>query len=364
MTASEEWWLHAAELVPEISRRSSGSMRSAQYQFGDLCLEVSSGYDRLLDELQLWYSECRLNVPQPSDNISSRWCVRTINDPPMALVSFSQSEPVDRAVIDLSVFDQLHRTRHVVVQSPVPSWRLIYSSSEAARPFMTSCGFNSLVDLAEAPPKFLFDYIVSAMMSLQRRIIFVHAASVGVYGKGALLWGFSGGGKTTTSLALASRGHAFFGDNTACIRTQSGELLPFRRAAAVKPGCRAQAVEEHLGDSNETVALPDGRRAILMNVGNSFPASQAGPMKLSSVFYLRRFADKPAFEAFVPSVTDRIFVSRMTLDPMAVFGVSPARRLMNIFILLEMISKVKCYFLDVGMPEDTASLIEKTMEEQ
>jgi hypothetical protein len=151
----------------------------------------------------------------------------------------------------------------------------------------------------------------------------------------------------------------------ACIRIRSRELLPFRRAAAIKPGICAPAVHALLrAHTYETVGLPNGKRATLLQVGKYFPASTAGPLPLSSVFYLRRFAARPALEAFVPTTADRAFLHQLSLDSMAVFGVSPARRLMNVFVLLEMLSKVRCYFLDVGTPEETVDLLEKTMEEQ
>lgn len=364
MRAGGDWWLQASEHVSDISHRCVGPIRSACYRFGDLFLDIHSNYSPVLDYLQLWYGECAVSEPTSPDGAVARWSIRAIDHPPLALVSFQRPESPDHAATALSVFRQLYRSQHVAVTSAVPEWHLIYSSASATRPFMASRGFDALIDLAQEPPRFLVNYLVSAMISLQQELLFVHAASVGIQDMGVLLWGYSGAGKTTTSLALASRGHVFFGDNMACIRIRSRELLPFRRVAAIKPGPRAPAVNALLQENTyETVDLPDGKSSVLMQVGHCFPASQADAMPLSSVFYLRRFADQPALEAFTPTATDGAFLGRLSRDPMAVFGVSPARRMMNVFVLLEVLSKVRCYYLDLGMPEETAELIEKTMEE-
>src|SRR5947207_2119645 len=64
--------------------------------------------------------------------------------------------------------------------------------------------------------------IVSHMLFLRlirRRpdLLFFHAASIGMDGRAYLLIGPKGRGKTSVSLALAARGHAFLGDETAIV---------------------------------------------------------------------------------------------------------------------------------------------------
>src|SRR5437773_139224 len=45
--------------------------------------------------------------------------------------------------------------------------------------------------------------------------IFFHASAVGIGGEGTMFVGPKGGGKSTTSLALAARGHNLLSDETA-----------------------------------------------------------------------------------------------------------------------------------------------------
>jgi len=232
---------------------------------------------------------------------------------------------------------------------------------------MATSGFDALFDLDAAPPALppgvLVSYIVSAAMSLQRDVLHVHAASVEVRGLAALLMGHGGAGKTTLSLALASRGHTFLGDNQACIRIKSREVLPFRRSASIKPGPRARAITKLLNENpNETIKLPGGRTVTLMRVGDCFPRPQNEAYPFGAFFYLRRFGDRPRVERFRPTMSNSDFLGRLGADSTAVFGFSPSRRFMNVIILMQLLSEVPCFFVDAGTPEETAELIERTME--
>jgi hypothetical protein len=261
------------------------------------------------------------------------------------------------------VFQHLYRAQYFMVDSPVSGWRITYGSKHATRPFLATRGFDFLLDPREEPPGlppgFLLTHILSAVIGLQRDVLFVHAASVGIHGTGVLLMGHGGAGKTTLSLALATRGHAFLGDNQACVRIRSRELLPFPRSASIKPGPRARAVDELLKrTSHETIVLPGGRTVILTRI----PSPNVSALPFGGFFYLRRIADRPMLEPFTPAMTDGAFLSQLTSDPMAVFGVSPSRRLMGVMVLMGMLSEVPCRFVDAGTPEETAALIERTME--
>src|SRR5262245_49553684 len=113
MRAGGDWWLQASELVSEISRHSSGTLTSACYRFGNLCLKIDANYNPLLDELRLWYSECVVAGARPPDGVLTRWSIRTIDNSSLLLVSFQAPASFDRAFA-LSIFNQLRRTPHVV----------------------------------------------------------------------------------------------------------------------------------------------------------------------------------------------------------------------------------------------------------
>lgn len=357
------WWLQPWEVISGISRRPSAAVRTACYRFGDSFLEIDSTYSPVFDALRLWYGECAISDPLPAGTSRIRCSVRSLDDPPLILVSFRGLDDPRHEAAAPGVFQHLSRAKYPVVDGSVSGWRLTYSSERAARPFLATRGFDSLLDLREEPggppPGFLLSHIVSAVIGLQRDVLFVHAASVGIHGTGVLLMGHGGAGKTTLSLALATRGHAFLGDNQACVRIRSRELLPFPRSASIKPGPRARAVDELLNQHpHETTVLPDGRTVILMRI----PPPEVGALPLGGFFYLRRIGDRPILERFKPAMTDGTFLARVGSDPMAVFGVSPSRRLMGVMVLMEMLSEVPCHFLDAGAPEETAALIERTME--
>lgn len=349
-------------------RRASLTVERVCYRFGDSFVTIDSDYAPLLRAFELWYGECAVSESPPPD-AEFRCSVRQLDDPPLISLSFRIPGNGSEERAALAAFRSLGRATYHIVDGPAPGWRVMFRSSDAPRPFMATRGFDALVDPGEEPPTLppglLANYVVGAVMGVQRDVLQIHAASVGIGGRAALLMGHGGAGKTTLSLALASRGHPFFGDNQACIRIRSREVLPFRRSASIKPGPRAQAINEALEEQpGEKIDLPGGRSITLMRVGNSFPATDSPALPLGAFFYLRSIGDHPTLERFSPAMTNQAFLSRLTSDPMSVYGVSPSRRLMNVMILMDILSGVPCFFVDAGKPEETAALIEETMETQ
>lgn len=364
-TQDGQWWLQPAELLDEARRRTSRSVESARYRFGDGLLEIESDHAPLLDTLRLWYRDCAVTEASASCN-RIPFSVRKV-DGSLVLTQFPRPDDPAEAAAALRVFDSFYRVHYTRSEDSATGWRLMYGSSDKLRPFAATNGFDALVDVNEEPealpPGFLANYIMSAVMALQPGVLFVHAASVGINGAAALFMGRGGAGKTTLSLALAARGHAFFGDNQACLRIKSREVVPFPRSASIKPGPRAQVVNESLErGGTDTIELPDGRTAILMPVARQFPSSRSSPLPLRAFFYLRRLADRPSLERFRPAMTEHDFVRRLSGDSTALFGVSPARRWMNVLLLMELLAEVPCFYLEAGTPEATADLIERTME--
>ncbi|MEO5937007.1 MAG: hypothetical protein ABIP81_07320, partial [Terriglobales bacterium] len=70
---------------------------------------------------------------------------------------------------------------------------------------------------------------VNEVLRIQKHMLFFHAATVAVGGRGVMLVGDKGMGKTTLSLALAARGGDFLGDEYAAVDTRTLHLVPFRR---------------------------------------------------------------------------------------------------------------------------------------
>lgn len=347
-------------------RRASPPVERVCYRLGDSLVTIDSDYVPLLRTLDQWYGECAVSESPPSD-VGFCCSVRQLDDRPLILLSFQVPESERDEGAALAIFQSLGRAAYHIVEGPAPGWRVMFRSPGAARPFMATGGFDALIDLREEPPSLppglLVSYVVSVVMGVQRDVLHIHAASVGIGRSAALLMGNGGAGKTTLSLTLASRGHLFFGDNHACIRIRSREVLPLRRSASIKPGPRARAISELLKEQpSETIRLPNGKAITLMRTGNYFPSADTRSLPLGGLFYLRSIGDHPTLEQFRPVMTNQAFLSRLASDSMAVHGVSPSRRLMNVMILMDMLSDVPCFFLDAGQPEETAVLIEQTME--
>jgi hypothetical protein len=76
--------------------------------------------------------------------------------------------------------------------------------------------------------------IVATITMLLRRLVFVHAGAVEVAGRGCILIGQSGAGKTSTVAALLLRGAAYLSDEVALLDPGTNGLVPFQLPMAIK----------------------------------------------------------------------------------------------------------------------------------
>ena len=125
-------------------------------------------------------------------------------------------------------------------------WRTIASRQTPGEPQVALCDRHALVDRRQVWQPFIANYAINRVLRLQREMLFFHAASIGIEGRGAMIVGPKASGKTTTAMALAARGHAFLGDEMAAVHRTTKVMLPFRRAVSVRRGPRARRVDEHL----------------------------------------------------------------------------------------------------------------------
>jgi hypothetical protein len=198
---------------------------------------------------------------------------------------------------------------------------------------------------------------INVALAIQRDALFFHAASFDVAGRGALLAGPKEAGKSTTSLAVAARGHRLLGDEIAAVRTRSNEVLPFPRAVSVREGIRSEWIDERLRVSPSVEErYPDGSRRLRVRVSDLFSSMSMEPVPLKVVFFLRPFGASTRIERFTPSRDQTAL-----LEPLgsALWGDSGAARR---FQLLRLISSIPCYYLAPGSPDETARAIEEMME--
>lgn len=108
---------------------------------------------------------------------------------------------------------------------------------------------------AGAPVARLLGQIVGTLTTLQTRLLYVHAGVVGLEGRGIVLVGESGAGKTSTVGALLRRGASYLSDEVALLDPEAGVVIPFAIPMAVKPWTRKAAGGLPLG---WTVLREDG----------------------------------------------------------------------------------------------------------
>jgi len=202
-------------------------------------------------------------------------------------------------------------------------------------------------------------YTISNAFRMHPDTLVFHAASVAINGKGVLLFGDKGAGKTTLSLCLASRGHSFLGDEWGAVSASRGELLPMRSLSSIRQGPRAKRVDEYLQKHTcRTNTLADGTTRVRAGVAAMFPEAAARVVPLTHAFFLRRFAARPKVERFARERAELLRASPL----LATVSGQPSGRLA--IKLLRTLGKARLFNLDVGgSPEETADLIEKTMKE-
>lgn len=199
-------------------------------------------------------------------------------------------------------------------------------------------------------------YLFWHLLRLRSDAIFFHASSLGIFGEGTIFVGPAGGGKSTTALALAARGHNFLGDEIAGYVPARGELIPFRRPVGIKPGPRAAAVTRALasGAAKRAVEDPHVRPGFVrVDVDALFPVEPARPVPLRRIVFLRGFARHPQLDRMNPG---RPEVAELQPLMSSFLNAAHSRR---VFELARLLSTAKIYCLHPGEPDATAVHIEE-----
>jgi hypothetical protein len=353
MAGAGRFWLDA-DVAAERLLGAAAIGACDRYRLGDGHLEVRSSDTAFRERLGALYREC-LTSAEKQAGLPCVSCVIHGPDADAAgLAVIDDPEPLDLAEFTLGVFpDRGYRE----VPSPVRGWRVI--SLGADDDGSVAISGNRVLFRRDAPWRALVGSLaVSRLIRLQRRHLFLHAASVGVARSGILLVGPKAAGKTTLSLALAARGHAFLGDEIAGVRLDSLELVPLRRSLAVRAGPRARAVSEALSRCVAPVEIyPDGSERLRAQPADLFPGSNGVALPLEALVFLEGFGPAPSLQPVEPG---RDQVRQLTPMGATLWGMAPARRA---FDMLSMLSRVRCYRMVLGGPEDSAVCIERLLED-
>jgi len=154
----------------------------------------------------------------------------------------------------------------------------------------------------------LVGHVVGAGTSALRDLLFVHAAAVELHGRGYLLVGPPGAGKTAMASMLVRRGAGYLSDEVALLDPRTGLVHPFALPLAVKPQTAravgvfppAREVASEGGVRyllpSEAVSDPVPLEAVLL----LDPASTAGPAALPGAEMLFRLSHHPSSFRYEP----------------------------------------------------------------
>ncbi len=201
-------------------------------------------------------------------------------------------------------------------------------------------------------------YLFWRLLRIRSDAIFFHASSVGISGEGAIFVGPSGGGKSTTALALAARGHNFLGDEIAGYVPARGELIPFRRPVGIKPGPRAAAVERSLATGEPQRIARDrfvSDQFLRVAVEQLLRVDPPRVVPLRRIVFLRGFAQRPLLERIAPGRSEIV-----ELQPLmsSFLNASHGRR---VFELARLLSNTRVYALQPADPDATALYLEQEL---
>jgi len=358
--------IESRDALPDLLREAAKGPRRAErsewFRIGDGHLEVLSDHDALFAELETVYGDCAVAPPAPgTPRIRCR--ARALHESPFLWLSFDGPRFSDPIEVAHSPYRFLRRQRYAELPASLPGWRRLVGAQDADRLLIASDGKTALVNLDEAPPEFAVDCIVGVAQSSLTDVLTLHGASVGVGGAGALLVGATGGGKSTLALTLAWRGHAFLGDDVAIVRAAGPEILPFPKSAGLREGPLMRLLGERVRASRHALAASrHGLTRILVRVSDLFPGSVHGPLPLRFAFFLDGFADQAAIAPYRPQLTDVKRLQSLVNDSTPGWGMTPGRDLMNYLSAVDLFSRLRCYLVQLGGPEESARLIEAAME--
>jgi hypothetical protein len=361
-TAELDGWCRRASALSAASTVAHGWRRL--YHLGDGVLDVTSNCATLERELKDHYGECLVDTVPESVTARVRCRVQAI-DEDLALMRFDEPASVDAFAAALALLKHPVDDPQFLEQArPIDDWQLIVEAATGT-PVVAARGAELLVDWRRITARVYGQLVVNQVLAQQRGLLFAHAASVGVRDAGLMLVGPSGSGKTTSAMTLASRGHAYFGDDIAAIRYQTGELVAFRRTAHIRPGVHARTLERHVEEGQWDAPYRDGLPRLRLRVADVFPIAQRTSLPLRRVLFLRGFAAAPRIEPFKATAHAFSAASRFAFNNTlwVAWGTTPQSRLMQFMLFLRMLERVRCGWLDVGHPDATADLIEHTEED-
>jgi hypothetical protein len=352
---SAGWWSDVPGLFESAFRNPQGRARTTRYRFGLGILELDcddAGLNRRFGEL---YPEGEIAAAAADAGPKVRCSVRSLDEPALAAIRFDDPEELDPIRFCSTLFPDRN---YVPGPAGPDGWRTLALRDEPARPLIAMKEHGAVADRARTWQPLVANLGLNRLLRLQRDVLFFHAGTACIGGQGLMLVGPKASGKTTLSLTLAARGHAFLGDEVAAVHVGDGRLLPFRRAAAIREGVRAQALERRLASGDfPSETFPDGSLRTLASVAELFPAAPSAGARLEHVFFLSGFRERPRA---LPFEFGREHVPLLTPLGSTLWGQPGGLRMLQLSRLL---AGARCYHLEPGLPDATADLLESLCKE-
>lgn len=268
-------------------------------------------------------------------------------------ISGSNDLPVDGQEFSFAL--QAERGTFEQLKVTEPGWNcLAFRGSNV--PALAFCGRDGLFSLDSKWRDSILWYLFWRLLRSRSDAIFFHASALGIFGQGTIFVGPAGAGKSTTSLALAARGHPFLSDEIAGYLPDRGVLIPFRRPVGIKPGPRASAVEKGLSPAVAARIENDG--FVRVDISTLFPVQAEQSIPLRRVVFLRGFAHTPALQRIAPGRAEIVELQPL----MSSFLNAPHSR--RVFELTRLLSTTKVYQLHPGDPDATAIYLEKAFAQE
>jgi hypothetical protein len=333
-----------------------GKTEKHWYCFGQSFLRMECEDHAFSRRFRDIYGECAVQPTEPMTAPHVEFRVAALQSNPSLLEVSIIPNPSDGADFMRRLVPE---RRYMECKEAATGWKMLALPDAPEEPVFAFGPSDILVSRSHPWQNAIALYAISSAFRLQPDVYVLHAGSVAISGNGVLFSGAKGAGKSTLSLCFASRGHSFLGDEWAAVSCLTGELLPLRRAASIRPGPQATGVEEYIQSHPcDTETLPDGTRRVRAKVGKVFPRAVPHVVPLTDIFFLRRFASRPLVERFTAGKGELPPISPLLAS---VWGYPPAERALQLFRTL---GKARWWHLDVGgSPEETAGLIEETLKE-
>lgn len=315
-----------------------------RYVLGGVAVEVRTNDAELLEEIETTFGP-------PSTVPAAQRLGATIRiDDDGAAIRFEADDPATLAPDDMLAAVDSPTFPFRVIEPEWPGW-IAFAFRDDAQALFHFRGDQVIVRRRENWRAGIGFLLLHRIYRMRTDAIFFHAATVEISGRGVMLVGAKGAGKSTTALALAVRGHALLGDEVACYTPATRELVPFLRPVGIKPGVRSRKVHEAL----VAAGMEPGENIVRVNVQRFMSVAEPRPVPLAAIIFLEPFEASPRLETSQASIAD---VGRLQPSAGSLVSAPAALRTMQ---MARMLSSAKIFRLSPADPDETAVLVERVI---